>query len=404
MPNISQWFFATVFFIAILGFLVSGLLFFLSKTYSFSSKTLAGFLTSISIVLVNYSLMTSKFFLHFPHLWRVLAWASFCVGPMAFIYVRSVVEQSIRFRRSDLFFFIPAALYMLSLVPFFVLPASEKLAYIKIMIQNHQLIAQEPEGLLPQGWAVLFRVFYGFGCTIGQFYLLKKYTKSIFRPGKAQEHNVRMYKWMFLFSLVVVVMYIVLIVEFFFHLSSISDLTKIILLTLAGTILFISFYLLGSPELLYGLTGWLQTETPSTNSDASVKETDPEAPRRHQLTLQQGQEYKEVVETHFQNNLPFLQTGYTIGMLAQQVDIPSHQLSAFINQEYGKNFNELVNDFRIAHLQKLVADSDDYRQYTLEALGKRVGFNSRASFIAAVKKKTGKTPSEIFGRRTEELA
>jgi AraC-like DNA-binding protein len=41
------------------------------------------------------------------------------------------------------------------------------------------------------------------------------------------------------------------------------------------------------------------------------------------------------------------------------------------------------------------------KQYTLEALGQKVGFNSRVSFIAAVKKRTGKTPSELFGRRDE---
>jgi AraC-like DNA-binding protein len=49
----------------------------------------------------------------------------------------------------------------------------------------------------------------------------------------------------------------------------------------------------------------------------------------------------------------------------------------------------------------MVRDSEDAFQYTLEALGKMAGFNSRTAFIAAVKKKTGKTPSELFNRRSE---
>ena len=71
-------------------------------------------------------------------------------------------------------------------------------------------------------------------------------------------------------------------------------------------------------------------------------------------------------------------------------------LSAFINQAYGKNFNEWVNENRIMYLRQLLQQNPDYRKYTLEALGKLVGFNSRTTFIAAVKKTTRQTPSEFF--------
>jgi AraC-like DNA-binding protein len=44
----------------------------------------------------------------------------------------------------------------------------------------------------------------------------------------------------------------------------------------------------------------------------------------------------------------------------------------------------------------MLQSSPDNYQYTLEALGNMAGFNSRSTFIAAVKKKTGKTPVEYF--------
>jgi AraC-like DNA-binding protein len=88
--------------------------------------------------------------------------------------------------------------------------------------------------------------------------------------------------------------------------------------------------------------------------------------------------------------------GYSIRDLSIGVNIPVYQLSAFINQEYGKNFSEWINDHRFLFLQKMVAENGDFHLYTLEALGKLAGFNSRTSFISAIKKRTGKTPSEYF--------
>jgi AraC-like DNA-binding protein len=73
-------------------------------------------------------------------------------------------------------------------------------------------------------------------------------------------------------------------------------------------------------------------------------------------------------------------------------------LSAFINQEYRKNFSEFINDIRVSYLVDLIQENPEYlNKYTLEVLGQMAGFKSRTTFILAVKRKTGKTPSEIFG-------
>ena len=44
--------------------------------------------------LLNYALMTTAFYLRYPHYWRVLGWASFSFAPFAYLYVRSVLQQS----------------------------------------------------------------------------------------------------------------------------------------------------------------------------------------------------------------------------------------------------------------------------------------------------------------------
>jgi AraC-like DNA-binding protein len=402
MEQLSDWYFTLVFFASILGFVVAVILFFVNKTDSFSSRLLSGYLVCISLLALNYALMTTTYFQRHPHLWRILAWSSFSFSPMAYLYVRSVLEQSYRFKKWDFLFFLPAILHALNLLPFYLLPASEKLEVISNAYINKKLIALEPEGLLPERWAIWARILVGLLTTFGQFFLLSKWKSRIYANSKNEHQNISTFRWLNMFTLIQALFWSLVILEFIFHFSRKADLNYTIIFTITGTIFFISMYLLLRPSILYGMTGWLQTSAIADSiPDSIIPVTETVSTNKNTLSIEQGEAYKRALESHFRENLPFRKNGYTIGDLSHELNIPSHQLSAFINQEYGKNFNELINEYRVDYLSDTIRSSNDHLQFTLEALGREAGFNSRAAFIAAVKKKTGKTPSELFGRRGE---
>ncbi|ULQ54218.1 helix-turn-helix domain-containing protein [Flavihumibacter fluvii] len=397
MEKITDWYFAVIFFAGFLGFVVAGILFYLNKNNSFPARLLAGFLVCISYLAINFGLMVTTFYLHFPHLWRAFGWTSFCYAPLAYIYVRSVLEQSYSFKRKDFLWFLPAILYTINLLPFYLWPAAEKIEFLENLLATPRLILREPEGLLPQGWGVWARLVIGVVATTGQFLLLAKWKKKILEAEKRIEQNIVIFRWLSLFSLVNAIFYTLVFIAFIFHFSGSSNYNYPIIFTICGTIFFVCISLLVRPSILYGMTGWLQEPEPTL-----LPEPDNEQ-RKNSLSISQGTAYKEAIENHFRTKLPFRKNGYTIGELSQELNIPSYQLSAFINQEYGKNFNELINQFRVNYLVDLVKTSPDYHQFTLEALGKEAGFNTRAAFISAVKKNTGKTPSDYFGRKTEAI-
>ncbi|MFK7783035.1 helix-turn-helix domain-containing protein, partial [Psychroserpens sp.] len=58
------------------------------------------------------------------------------------------------------------------------------------------------------------------------------------------------------------------------------------------------------------------------------------------------------------------------------------------------NFSDFVNSYRIEELKQLINDPKN-DNLTLLALAFDVGFNSKASFNRAVKKLTGKPPSDL---------
>ena len=405
MQQLTDWYFSIVFFAGILGFVVAAILFFVNKTDTFSSRILAAFLFTFSLLALNFALMTTAFYLRYPHFWRVLGWASFSFAPFAYLYVRSVLQQSYRFRRYDFIFFVPALLHALNLLPFYILPASDKVEIIGNALMNKKLITLEPEGLWPEGWSVWLRVLVGVISSIGQILLLNRWKPIIFDKIETEKQNRETFQWLTLFSIVHALFWGLIMMEFIFHFTMLPDLNYLIIFTISGTILFVSLFLLLRPSILYGLKGWLQKEdTPVSQPELNKTIPEPAATNRNSLSVEQGEAYKLALESHFRDNLPFRKNGYTIGDLSHELNIPSHQLSAFINQEYGKNFNELINEYRVDYLAEMKKSSRDHFQYTLEALGKEAGFNSRAAFISAVKKRTGKTPSELFGRRGEGIS
>ena len=95
----------------------------------------------------------------------------------------------------------------------------------------------------------------------------------------------------------------------------------------------------------------------------------------------------------------FLQRGYHIKELSDELEIPVHQLSAFLNQVLGTNFNDHINKYRIDHCIELL-NADLAGRPNLEQLSKKCGFNNRSSFTTAFKKFTGQKPFDYIKRKT----
>jgi AraC-like DNA-binding protein len=93
---------------------------------------------------------------------------------------------------------------------------------------------------------------------------------------------------------------------------------------------------------------------------------------------------KVMVEKEWYKN-----SNLTLQDLSQELNITSHQLSQFLNNNLNKNFTSFVNEFRINEACKIITSND---KLTLESIGYDVGFNSKSTFFAAFKKHTGTTP------------
>lgn len=85
----------------------------------------------------------------------------------------------------------------------------------------------------------------------------------------------------------------------------------------------------------------------------------------------------------------YQQEDLTLAMLAEAVQLGSHQLSELINTEYKMSFSRYVREHRIQEAQRLLKEEPDA---SILAISMEVGFKSQSNFYAAFKEITGKSP------------
>lgn len=128
----------------------------------------------------------------------------------------------------------------------------------------------------------------------------------------------------------------------------------------------------------------LQTADPDTNTTAPRQIMQPDV--RDRLAA-------EIEKVMTRTDAPF-SGDFSLTRLAQSVGSNTRYVSHVINEVFGSNFQTYVNSVRIREACRRIDDHATYGNYSTEAIGETVGFNSRSAFATAFKKITGLSPSE----------
>lgn len=105
-------------------------------------------------------------------------------------------------------------------------------------------------------------------------------------------------------------------------------------------------------------------------------------------------EWKPKIEQLFREQKLYLEPELSLSELAIKLKTNNTVLSAAINQNFEKNFNDFVNEYRVEEVKRQLKDPSN-AHLSLLGVALECGFNSKSTFNRAFKKFTGQSPKEF---------
>ncbi|WP_421801887.1 helix-turn-helix domain-containing protein [Flagellimonas sp.] len=106
----------------------------------------------------------------------------------------------------------------------------------------------------------------------------------------------------------------------------------------------------------------------------------------------------ENIENFMMESQYYSQQDVTLKKVAEKLETNGNAISKLINSETGVNFNDYINQKRIALSQQRLLDPE-FKHLTVEAIGQSVGFKSKSAFYNAFKKHSGQSPSAFMKQK-----
>jgi AraC-like DNA-binding protein len=181
---------------------------------------------------------------------------------------------------------------------------------------------------------------------------------------------------------------------FVFVTGAVFDFTNSFLFKLSYIQYFYFELILALTTYYLAIAGYLRSQTIELDFTPPAEES-AEA-KRALLSEKELEKLKTKLQNLMETDKPYLNPQLTLNDLSKNLGVNSAVLSYAVNTGFEKNFNDFVNEFRIAEVKEKLARGAA-ENLTLLAVAFDCGFNSKATFNRAFKKFTGLSPKEYAG-------
>jgi AraC-like DNA-binding protein len=324
----------------------------------------------------------------------------YVVGPLAYLYIRSILNDEAKFTKLDLLHFFPFFLNFIDNIPVF-LSWEIKLKAASYIINNNWA---ELDSLLPYK---LMTIKVNFTLRVIQlfFYVLLIWfliisKKFKFYKGRANPNQFNIIKkWLIFFTLLfsfLAINYAVIGIIFLKY-------TDKEVLTGNGIFLFYFVFigliileigLMLYPQILYGIPLYRQVHPVLQPSDVDEIRITNSIKNNTSILSDEQLNLIELSLIEWINSKKYLESDASMVSLAKDINIPLYHIRYYFNQISKEKFIDWRNSLRVDYAVELIKQGKG-KDITIETLGKISGFKTYSSFIQFFKQRKGVLPSDF---------
>ena len=395
-----------------------------------SKKNLSDIFLNISLlflllITIVYYLGVSSSITDFPHFYRIGTISTFIYMPASYLFIKYTLQKS-KFKFADLIVFIPAALFLLDYLPFFLQNADYKLKALLLDINNESVHLHLQSQWMPAGTYYILQNSLGVVLGVMQLRLI---AKLLMLGGKAYyKDNANIIQWFAVWSFLLIASCLPDVLNgtigYAINIKDYIYVTPCLLLYFLYPL-----SILINPRLLYGSRGfWISKNSPAkitqlinaltisrqkvqidnhindilghslqllqeSNHQSSVVNLPNFSADKKYFDESQAAHLKKTLDTIITVNKIYLVKQLDIKDLASAMSVHHNYLQAFISQYIGLSFSDFIDSYRIK------AFIDHYTSSELKSIHESAiasGFDNENNMMEAFKKITGTNPDLYF--------
>ena len=110
------------------------------------------------------------------------------------------------------------------------------------------------------------------------------------------------------------------------------------------------------------------------------------------IVSQEAELLSSSLDILFTEKQPYLNPNLKLQDVASALEVSSHSLSQYLNDNLGKSFSKFINEYRVKAAEDMIRSN---ALLTLEAIGNECGFKSNSTFYGSFKEFNGRTPAQF---------